>query len=154
MHPLDPIVSATLVSVDMLFNSAKRVPEEKLTWSPLDHGRTVLSQLQECAIAPHFYLVYLKPGYQSPFHGYEEASEYSKQFDTLEKCEMKCREMTAELAEAMRQVTPDRLSELHVMPWGQEMAISTIAGLHYWNNVYHLGQINYIQTLYGDREMF
>ena len=41
------------------------------------------------------------------------------------------------------------------MPWGDGMT-ETLANVmlhHFWNIVYHEGQIAYIQTIYGDREM-
>jgi hypothetical protein len=40
-----------------------------------------------------------------------------------------------------------------MMPWGAKMTFAELLFLNYWNLVYHQGQIAYIQTLYGDREM-
>ena len=36
--------------VATLLRNLKAMPDDKLTWKPLGQGRTVLSQLQECAI--------------------------------------------------------------------------------------------------------
>ena len=33
-----------------LIRNVRAMPEDKVTWQPLDKGRTTLSQLQECAI--------------------------------------------------------------------------------------------------------
>jgi hypothetical protein len=33
------------------------------------------------------------------------------------------------------------------------VSLADVCFLHYWNTVYHLGQVNYLQTLLGDREM-
>lgn len=154
MHPLVTTIVATEAAVNMLFDSAKRMPEDKLVWSPLEQGRTALDQLQECATAPDFYLRYLDPKYTPLYNSYEEASAAGKNFLTLAACEQECERLTGQLIDAIRAITPDRLGEMHTMMWGEQMSIAGIAGLHYWNLVYHLGQINYIQTLYGDRNMF
>jgi hypothetical protein len=33
------------------------------------------------------------------------------------------------------------------MPWGEEMTLTEVVMLIYWNNSYHQGQINFISTL-------
>lgn len=42
MHPLVSTIVATEAAVTMLFDSAKRMPEDKLVWSPLEQGRSAL----------------------------------------------------------------------------------------------------------------
>jgi hypothetical protein len=33
------------------------------------------------------------------------------------------------------------------------VTIADVLGMHYWNLTYHLGQINQIQMMLGDRQM-
>lgn len=148
------LINSTLWAAEALANTVKRMPKEKIEWSPLDQGRTTLSQLQECAIAPDLYLAYLDPTYNRKANSYAEAAALQSQWKTVEECLTALQENTAQLVEAIRNLPPERLSEVHTMPWGEQMTVQGIAGLHYWNMTYHLGQINYIQTLDGDKAMF
>ncbi len=137
-------------AVEMLYRSVKRMPFDKIPWSPLGHGRTTLDQLQECANAPDLYLTYLEPGYQPSSTSIEEALALQKSWD-VDQCEAHTRAMTSRLNKAI--LALDDLTVSRSMPWGQEMTMKQIASLHLWNLTYHLGQINYIQTLYGDAAM-
>lgn len=151
---MQALIASTNAAVDALIATARRMPEDKLTWSVMDLGRTAMDQLQECANAPDMFLPILKPGYVSKYKSYEEAGEAQKQWDTLDKVEAALRASTAELCEAIAEISPDRLGEMHMLPWGQEFSLGAIAGFHQWNVIYHVGQINFIQTLYGDKAMF
>lgn len=130
------------------------MPADKIEWSPLGQGRTALDQLQECAMAPDLYLGYLDPTYRRKANSYAEAAELQRRWTTVEECLQALHESTIALTDAMRNLPLDRLNDEHTMPWGEQMTLQGIAGLHYWNLTYHLGQINYIQTLYGDKAMF
>jgi len=151
---METLINSTLWAAEALVNTVRRMPADKVEWSPLDQGRTALNQLQECAIAPDLYLGYLDPTYVRQANSYAEAADLQSQWKTVDQCVTVLNENTAKLVEAIRNLPVDRLSEMHTMPWGEQMSVAGIAGLHYWNLTYHLGQINYIQTLYGDKAMF
>lgn len=57
---------------------------------------------------------------------------------------------TETLCETIQNLSDDDLSQMVVAPWEQPYTIAQAMFLHYWNTVYHLGQVAYIQTLYGD----
>lgn len=52
MNCQECIITQTRASYDDLFRTARAVPRHKLEWQPLDAGRSVLSQVQECATVP------------------------------------------------------------------------------------------------------
>ncbi len=151
---MEALIRSTQWAAEALANTVRRMPADKIEWSPLGQGRTTLSQLQECAIAPDLYLAYLDPTYKRKANSYADAAELQAQWKTADECLAALNENTAVLIEAIRNLVPEKLSEIHTMPWGEQMSVEGIAGLHYWNMTYHLGQINYIQTLYGDKAMF
>ncbi|HRF59673.1 MAG TPA: hypothetical protein PLH94_07130 [Fimbriimonadaceae bacterium] len=153
MSAIELLINMTDSAVDMLFSSARKMPAERQVWSPMETGRTALDQLQECACAPDLHMQLIDPEHPGPFEGYEGAREYRKRWTTVEACEAACRESTARWAHFVRGLSPERLASMAETPWGPT-PVGVITGFHYWNLVYHLGQINYIQTLYGDRDMF
>lgn len=151
---MNHLIEMTRSSQDMLFQSARKMPADKLTWKPLDAGRSVLDQLQECALSADMYIALIDSTYSPQFANYEEMGAAMAQLDTLDKCEDACRRMTERLCEGIARMTPEDAGKIHEMPWGSSYPGSVVAGFHDWNMVYHLGQINYIQTLYGDNDMF
>lgn len=152
MRLQDFIADQTLLALDYLFVQAKEVPGDKLSWKAMGEGRTVLDQLQECASAPSSYnnIIRREPKeFIDTDHEMRRAAKVT--WLTVEKCEAECRQRTAILLETIREIPDAALSESVMMPWGEEWKLSDVAMMHYWNMVYHTGQICFIQTLLGDK---
>lgn len=141
-------------AMEEVLRSAKKMPADKLTWSVNDAGRTPLNMLQELGVLAPWGAKLLKEREMGPF-GEEQFKEYNaamEALDTLEKCEAAIRAGTEKTAQAINE-TPDSDWEITVaMPWGDKTLLD-IAQFNAWNCDYHLGQINFIQTLYGDKDM-
>lgn len=146
------LIAATNHAVEMLYEAVRRMPEDKITWKPLDMGRSVLDQLQECATTGDFFLVHLDESHVPKHSSYEESMADRQALDTVDKCYAATKESTARVVAAIASLKPDQLGVKKQLPWG-EFTVGEIAAFHQWNLTYHLGQINYIQTLYGDFEM-
>jgi len=151
----DQTVRMTSHEVEALFRVARAVPEDKLNWKPMDNGRTVLDQLQECAQSATFFAGLFNPESEQDLS--PEATEARKRerqsWTTIDQCEAACNANSAPLYEAIRQIPDERLEETIELPWGETATIADALAFQYWNLVYHHGQINYLQTLYGDFEM-
>ena len=76
-----------------------------------------------------------------------------KSLSTVGDAEKCLREGTAKLLTMIREMPDDKLAEKIDLPWGVTWTLAEVANMHDWNLVYHVGQINYIQTLLGDFEM-
>jgi hypothetical protein len=143
---------------EALFASARAMPADKLNWSPAGDARTALHMLQECA----YYLPTLAP-LLSQGDGMVErftavagpAMEESKSWDTLDKVETAYNGYLEATLAAIRAVPDNDLNREVPLPWaeGVTMPVWKMLLSLYWNTVYHVGQINYIQTMYGDQEM-
>lgn len=150
---MEALIAMNNQAVEMLFGAVKKMPADKQTWKPLDEGRSALEQCRECATVADMFQSNIDPNHTPRWASFEEMSAESSTWD-LDKCEAECKATTAKLNQAIAKMTPEQMVEMHTMPWGMEHSGGEIAGFHYWNLVYHLGQVNYIQTLYGDRDMF
>ena len=157
MRYQDQVIRVTSKSVDGLFRNARAVPEDKIEWKPLDEGRSVLDQLQECAQAPSWYVSLLEARKAPEFdeEAMKKAGEERRAWKTIDECEKVCKENTERLAELIETFPDEDLEIMITLPFGEGMMFSMadVMMFHYWNNVYHIGQISYIQTLYGDKEM-
>jgi uncharacterized damage-inducible protein DinB len=156
MNYYEQVIRATQWAVDYLFHSARAVPADKLEWKPLDAGRSVLNLAQECAQSPKWFAALLL---QRSFTGVTpellKAMEAERSaWKTLDECERVCRENSEIFYSVIRSI-PETDLEIRVpLPFagGMEPTLAEIMMFHYWHCTYHLGQVNYIQTLYGDLE--
>lgn len=155
MDAKELIIYRTNRCVDALFSTVRAMPPEKQDWRPMGKGRSALDQVRECAQAPTWFSTLLeKREFVFDQDRYQEMVEERSQWD-LDTCERLCRENTAALIKAIENFPEEDMMKTMPVPLGEnlEWSFLDIMGLHYWNTVYHIGQINYIQTLYGDKEM-
>ena len=156
MTAQDFLINETLRSVDAFFDAIKRVPADKLEWSPLDNGRSVLNQAQECAQSAMWGVSVVRAGkFDWDAEKLAKAKEERESWTTLDQCEAKCRENTEALVKLIRETREEDLEKTISIPFGKthDWKIVDILNLHAWNLHYHTGQVNYIQTLYGDKTM-
>ncbi|NUL81101.1 MAG: hypothetical protein HUU60_00065 [Armatimonadetes bacterium] len=139
------------------FRMAKATKPDKIGWKPLDEGRSVLDMAQEVAHSPTWGAGMLATREAPKFDEamFEEYNRERSQWTTLEACEQKCNENMAQLASALRAFPVESLKETITLPFGEGMTLSfeQIAMLQHWNTTYHTGQVAYVQTLYGDKNM-
>lgn len=152
----DRIIRSTHRAVETLFRTARAVPADKLEWQPMDSGRTVLDQLQECSSSPRFYAMILE---QKKFpeisdEDRQKAQAERKSWTTIDDCEKACKEHTERLISAVKNISDDELDQVIDIPGrDQEFTVADIVAAHCNHLLYHNGQINYMQTLYGDFDM-
>jgi len=153
--PFKQLVSkVTLDAVEELLRYAKAIPSEKLTWRPAEHARSALEILQECAVLPAALTAWLQERPQSP-PSMEQYAPYWAQaaaLTSLDACEQALRENTQKLLQVAESLSEAELNQTAVAPWGRTYTLAEGCLIHHWNLTYHLGQIAYIQLLYGDTE--
>lgn len=157
MRYQDQIVKVTQRALDDVCRAALAVPADKLEWKPLGDVRSVLSQMQEIAASASFFMPLVKTGSAPAFDGEarRKAHELQQSFDTLEKCIDEARRSIAELCQAIGAVPDSHLEREVVVPFGGgiTMTMADVLGTAAWNMTYHLGQINQIQLMLGDKQM-
>lgn len=151
MDIYDLVQNLTNGAVEMLFRYAHAVPEDKREWRPAPEATTVMEILRENAILPFMLAEVLsKRPQQADESVWQAAQKKAGDLSTVEACERACRAGTAEMLRALREVSPDEMQQSVVLPWRMTSTLLQAATVHYWNLTYHLGQIAYIQRLYGD----
>jgi hypothetical protein len=129
------------------------MPAEKQVWKPLDQGRSAQDQIAECAVINAWSAQLFRDRVVPPLDGEAYAEECAK-LDTAEKAVAALRAGTEALASAIESLPDEALGNELQFPWDEKPCTLADAMLTaYWNMSYHIGQTNYIQTLYGDQEM-
>ena len=145
------IIADAVKSFSNLLEGARKVPTDKLDWKPLDNGRSTLDLVQECALCPLWVpgLLDKRAFDPSGFEGFEAAKAG---MPTLEACEAAGKANLETMKEAINSF-PDSEMDVRIdLPWGN-YTLTEVMGFPAWNMIYHFGQINYVQTLYGDFSM-
>ena len=160
MRLQDHLIDVTRAASEEAFRYAKGVPEDKVDWKPLDAGQSVLSMCRELAKCPDWANDLV--GDKEPDWS-DEAQAASKaemeSWTTVEACEKACQEKLGRLFELYATLPDARLAETKDLPFGPGGSMKTFTMAEMmdyprWNFTYHLGQIAYIQTLYGDKAMY
>jgi hypothetical protein len=156
MTSKDLLIAIITESVDNLFRNARAVPADKLEWSP-EGARSVLDQVQECAQAPRWSTHMLRergmPKDLGP-DSYAKAMEERKSWTTLDACEAECKIRVNELLAEIRSFPEEEMTSTMFLPFtGKDHPFWDIMLYPYWNNTWHCGQIAYIQSMLGDKEM-
>jgi len=145
------VVLETEKSLKNIFEAARKVPAEKVDWKPLDNGRSTLDQIQEVAYCPLWVPGLLEKRAFDPA-GFEAYEETRKGWTTLDECETAAN-ANMETFKAAVAALPESDFDIKIdLPWGN-YTLAEVMGFPMWNMHYHLGQVCYVQTLYGDFSM-
>ena len=149
------VVQVAAEAAGEFFRYASQVPPDKLDWKPLDEGQSVLSMCREIAMTPEWaYSVTADVAHD------EEASKASlaamQSWNSVDQCQGEFLLRFEKWAEFIRAFPTERLMEKKWLPFNGGRDHSYLEMLEYprWNFTYHLGQVAYIQTLYGDKGMY
>jgi hypothetical protein len=136
-----------------LKRNAAAMPADRVSWKPMDVGRSALDQVAECALIARFGAGLLTDR-TTPQMDMEAFQKARAELDTVEKAAAALDAGTDALCAAIEAFPAADLDKTIQLPWfGEPSTFAEIMFLSYWNSVYHVGQIAYIQTLYGDKEM-
>lgn len=117
----------------------------------------ILSNLDEALDSPYRYAQAVpqdKRTWEPDGDRYEMMAERA-QWDTLEKCEAETRARLAKLRKTIETFPDEDLEATLFLPFTmKDHPYWDIMMYPYWNMVWHTGQIAYIQTMLGDRDMY
>ena len=151
----DHIVGRTQRALDDVVRAARAIPADQLDWNPGGAARSTLAQMREIAQTGERFLP-LIVGDARGFEGHaareESAIDGTENLDMLVR---QAREGVADLCQAIVAIPDSSLDKEITFPFGGGivMTLTDALGLPSWNMIYHLGQINLIGLILGDRRM-
>jgi hypothetical protein len=154
MRLQDFIADQTTAAAEELGKQVQKMGD-KATWSALDEGRTALDQLAECAVIGGYLVDVIANKHMPPM---DEAmwTQYMTDKGAVTSVAQGAELLQANTAKLCGVIRAVADTDLGVMMsfWGPEpWPVSKVMAHHLMNVQYHVGQVNYIQTLYGDKEM-
>jgi hypothetical protein len=155
MRIQDYFVETTQRGVDELFRYAAAVPADKLDWAP-EGGRSTLDICREVALTPEWALTTMR-GDDFDFNEetFAKVKEMQSGWTTVEQCKAEYDKRAGALNEFYKNLPDEKLTTTRVLPFvnNKEFTMVEMAEYPSWNANYHTGQIAYIQTLLGDKDL-
>jgi len=76
-------------------------------------------------------------------------------WESIAQCKEICQQNLQKLFALFRTISDERLTETKWLPFdgGRDFTVKEMMGYPMWNFTWHAGQIAYVQTLYGDKDM-
>lgn len=140
-----------------VFRYALAVPEDKVEWKPLETGQSVLSMCRELAKTPDWaYYVLTGAQAENPETAAQGQKVGMESWKTVAECHKACKVKLKRLFDLYHAMRDAQLSQTKWLPFngGRDHSYAELLNYPRWNFTYHLGQIAYIQTLYGDRQHY
>lgn len=149
------IVTVTSNMESEFFRYVSAVPIEKLDWKPSDVGQSILSMCREVAVTPEWAMI----GMGELEHSEEEAKaryQEVQSWDSVTRCQQEFDKCFSGWSTYVLRMPDSKLAETRWLPFNGGRDHTFLEMLEYprWNITYHLGQVAYVQTLYGDKEMY
>jgi hypothetical protein len=132
-------------------NDFNHIPADKQMESPMGVARTATIFTAECA-SFNRWIIKIIAGEEVVRPDEEARKAYYGSFDTGEKAVLELNSSVADLAVAIRGCDEDAMGSTVTMPWGAPMLLAEAIQMAAVHMAYHEGQLNYIQSLYGDGE--
>ena len=153
----ESMIDVTQKAADEAFRYAVAVPEDKVEWKPLDQGRSVLDQAREMAKCPVWAVSIISSDGPPSFDPDSMAKERQEMetWSSVAQCKEICQQNLDKLFEVFRTISDERLVATKWLPFdgGRDFTVKEMMAYPMWNFTWHAGQIAYVQTLYGDKDM-
>lgn len=150
------ILDETEKAAQQAFRYARAVPDDKLDWAP-EGARSVLAICRELAMCPTWADEIVR-GVPMEFDeaAMEQGKKEQSQWKGVAECEAEFQRRMEPFAQTVRSIPDERLQETRFLPFegGRDFTMVEMMAYPQWNSTYHAGQIAYIQTMYGDRQMY
>lgn len=155
MRYQDGLVRRTQSALDDVVRAARAIPADRLDWSPGGAARSTLAQMREIAQTGERFLPLIL-GDARGFEGHAAREESAQESEhDLDALVGRARRGVADLCQAIVAIPDEALEREITLPFGggMVMTLADALGLPAWNMTYHLGQINLIGLMLGDRRM-
>ena len=142
---IDGILQQMPMARERLLYGFDQVPDDRLTWSPGGEAKSPLQLAAKTAAFLDFFAYFVQhrsmPGGERPplpeLGSREEAKAHlNAAFDRL--------------TTALQALTEEDLQQMVPVPWGGTAPLAAVVGWVPSAIAYHQGQLNYLQTAYGD----
>lgn len=158
MHLIDSAKQSAVSGMEYFLRNFSHVPDDKLTWTPTPTAKSAMRIAAHTALYAGRFAAMIRDR-RLPFP--DDLSEWLAQrnaeeeaITTREEIERVFREGTAEVLEALDNLTPDDMGASLDSGQGWFMPMTQLMGLPGFHATLHAGQIDYLQTCWDDQQVY
>lgn len=156
MTEIDSACGTLEMSVSRLHRAVARIAADKLNWSPSETARSTIHLAAHCGWS----LGWIRSTMEGkPYPaattaiGDREMREFEQSFNEIESAVALVDEKAGEWISYVRSLTVEDLDRMVDMPFGfGQIRVRDVLGAAAWHTNDHCAQIEYIQTILGDRD--
>lgn len=141
---------------DRLMRNLAKTPDDRLNWSPSPTARTPLHLVAHCAFSLGFITTMLE-GAPYPAKTMAQADaeflEMEREITTRGQALALWENRFNRYVSFLSSLQPDQMDKMVKLPFGMgELPMHDMAGIGAVHTREHVAQLEYLQTIYGDRE--
>ncbi|MFN8219047.1 MAG: DinB family protein [Fimbriimonadales bacterium] len=145
-------------NMEMFLRNFSRVPDDKLTWTPTPTAKSAIRIAAHTALYAGVFARAIRDGMLPGSGNLEEylAQRNAEELALTSRTEMEkvFREGTAEVLAALDSLTPEMIAASLDSGLGWSMPMTQLMRLPGWHATLHTGQIDFLQTCWGDQEIY
>ncbi len=128
------------------------IPDDKIDVQPMGAARTVRDFTAECINFNLMAGAALR-GDDNSMPSEEERASLAGLLDSKDKLKAAIEGSLQNITDALQTISEEGLARIVTAPWGEPLSAFRLAHVAATHMMYHDGQLNYIQALYGDSEV-
>jgi len=136
--------------LDVCCQTASHVPQDKSEWKPQPQTKSAKEILEHLAASNHGVAAILRGEGGAVKMEKSQRKDISLNTDSYEEALDALRQSGQALCQSMATLSDDQLTQTRQMPWGEEWKVSRLLPLAASHIAYHMGQLGYLQTMWGD----
>ena len=144
--------------MELFLRNFSYVPDDKLTWTPTPTAKSALRIAAHTALYAGRFAHMITSRQLPGGDNLEEwlAARNAEEVAITSRAEMErvFRKGTEEVIAAMDSLTPEQIGTSLDSGMGWSMPMTQLMKLPGWHATVHLGQIDYLQTCWGDQEVY
>jgi len=158
MNPIELAKQRAVSEMEMFLRNFSHVPDDQLEWSPAPGAKSALRIGAHTALYAGRFAQMIRdrrlpaPQNLDAWLAEREAEELA--IRSREEVEQVFRAGTAEVLAALDELSPEDLELILASGQGWTMTMDRLISLPGWHATLHTGQIDYLQTCWGDQQIY
>lgn len=159
---MDPAIELAKLTanqgMDMFLRNFGKIPEDKLTWKPTPTAKSALQVAAHTAVTNSNFADFIRnravPSVDNLNEFLERTSAAELAITNKDEMEQAFRANTQKFIDALDTLSQEDLELQIDSGQGWSMSMRYIIRMAGWHATLHCGQIDYIQTCYGDQQIY
>jgi len=158
MDLIESAKKSALDNMEIFLRNFAKVPDDKLQWSPVPGAKTPMRIAAHTALYASRFAAMIRsrklpqPENLEAWLAQREAEELA--LTDRQEMERVFRSGTAEAIAALDLLAPEEVASTLDSGQGFTMSMQFLMGLPGWHATLHTGQIDYLQTCWGDQQVY